>query len=229
MFGPMYVELLGYSTGLVVMQRLESRHSLLKRFLAWRHKQFPATLSAALRRRENQDLESPDFQANLADLLSCIGELDVGEWTCKTQFLEKVTGASALAIHDSLAEERKQKDAFHAELAIAAGQKPSDPSQETDLSLIREHVKSMFEKNKCYALKGYDDSSAWTLFRVLSTNPGQNMFLQRACFLSTDEPKRSYLISFHFKVFLSLCLQPFVGFRLGPGAEPFIPTNPLTN
>ena len=89
MFGPMFRELLGYSTGLIVMQLLESRHSLLKRFLAWRHKQYPATLSAALRRRENKDLEEPDFQSNLPELLASVGELDVGEWL-KNRVLGKV-------------------------------------------------------------------------------------------------------------------------------------------
>lgn len=201
MFGPMYVELIGYATGLVVMQRLESRHSLLKRFLAWRHKQYPATLSAAMRRRENQDLEAQTFQDNLPELLGAIGELDAGEWTCKTQFLERVTGASAVALHDSLAEEKKQKESFHNELAIMAGQKqrvstqeaslipaPAAPvSQELDLPLIREHAKSVFEKNKFYALKGYQSRTSWTVFRLLSTHPGQNMYLQRACFLSSDD------------------------------------------
>ena len=215
MFGPMFRELLGYSTGLIVMQRLESRHSLLKRFLAWRHKQYPATLSAALRRRENKDLEEPDFQSNLPELLASVGELDVGEWGCKTEFLEKVCGASAIALHDSLLEERKNKEVFHEELAIAAGHKQREANQEHDLPLIREHVKAALERNKCYALKGFDEPTKWTLFRVLTMNPGQNMYLQRACLLSIDDLWHSFIpghfsqLQLQLKIFQSTHRQDF--------------------
>ena len=106
MYQPMFNELVGYATSLVVMQRLESRHSLLKRFLSWRYKQMPATLSAALRRKENQDLKSQLFQENLPELLASIGELDQGQWGCKTEFLERITRSSACAVHDQLQNER---------------------------------------------------------------------------------------------------------------------------
>ena len=105
MYQPMFVELTGYATALVVMQRLESRHSLLKRFLSWRYKQTPATLSAALRRKENGDLKNDVVQANLPELLGSIGELDPGDWTCKTEFLERVSHSSTLAEHDPLSRE----------------------------------------------------------------------------------------------------------------------------
>ena len=118
---PMLLELLAYSTGLVVMQRLESRHSLLKRFLAWRHKQMPATLSAALRRRENKDLESDHFRACLPDLLSCIGELDPEDWTCKTEFLERFSSSSACALHDPLTADVPRKELSRSVLQLLQG------------------------------------------------------------------------------------------------------------
>lgn len=186
MSSPMLLELMGYSTALVVMQRLESRHSLLKRFLAWRHKQMPATLSAALRRKENRDLENSTFQSLLPELLTSIGELDPGEWQSKTQFLERVSRASALAVHDPLKDQRSQVDTFREQLAVAAGHKCLQPESGSDLSLMREHCKLLLQKGKFYALQGYTQEGAWCVFRVLSTNPGQNMYLQRSCYLSTD-------------------------------------------
>ena len=185
MFQPLFWELTGYATGLVVMQRLESRHSLLKRHLAWRHKQLPATLSATLRRAENGDLKSPHFQFLLPELLTSIGELDPGEFSCKTDFLERISRGSALALHDSLQEERKQKETFQEQLAMVAGQRQGNASSE--LILVREHLKAALEKGKCYSVKGYHDKNAWSTFRLLNLNPGQNSYLQRTCYLSNDE------------------------------------------
>ena len=42
MYEPMYRELLSYATALVSIQRLEGRHSILKRVLGWKHFQLPA-------------------------------------------------------------------------------------------------------------------------------------------------------------------------------------------
>ena len=187
MYPPMFVELTGYATALVVMQRLESRHSLLKRFLSWRYKQTPATLSAALRRKENGDLKNEVFQANLPELLGGIGELDPGDWTCKTEFLERVSQSSTLAEHDPLSRDRQVKESFHEHLALQAGQKREETDELPELPLLREHIKTVMERGNIYALKGYEATGAWSTFRVIHLNPGQNMYLQRACYLSTDD------------------------------------------
>jgi hypothetical protein len=187
MYQPMFKELVGYATSLVVMQRLESRHSLLKRFLSWRYKQMPATLSAALRRKENQDLKSQLFQENLPELLASIGELDQGQWGCKTEFLERITRSSACAVHDQLQNERQVKESFQEQLAIAAGQKRQEADEVPELPLLREHIKTVLVKGQCFALKGYAQEGFWSTFRVLHTNPGQNMYLQKSCYLSTDD------------------------------------------
>ena len=79
MHPPMLDELLAYATSLVVMQRLESRHSILQRRLARRHNQLPDTLSATLRRLQNRDIERPDFQERLPEFLAAIPELYQGE------------------------------------------------------------------------------------------------------------------------------------------------------
>ena len=95
MYEPMYRELLSYATALVSIQRLEGRHSILKRVLGWKHFQLPASLSATMRRKQNKDLQSLEFQMNLAEYLSEIGTLHNGSWRSKTELLEALARASA--------------------------------------------------------------------------------------------------------------------------------------
>jgi hypothetical protein len=74
----LYSELASYAVGLVVMQRLESRHHLVSQRMARGRGTLPATLSAALRRAQNSDHLKPEFRAELSDLLKNIGELAIG-------------------------------------------------------------------------------------------------------------------------------------------------------
>ena len=192
MHGPMFRDLLSMATALVVLQRLESRHSLLKRHLAWKHKSLPMTLSAALRRRQNGDLLCSTFQSNLPDLLNSIGELHPGPWHCKAQLLEKICQSSGEADHDPLLQQRARKDAFVEGLAqtcasasvLCAAQETGGDGQSAALAVFdapmqREHIRATLKRNKFYAIRGYQSSQTWTVFRVISTNPGSNMFLQR--------------------------------------------------
>ena len=68
---------------------------------------------------------------------------------------------------------------------MVAGQRQGNASSE--LILVREHLKAALEKGKCYSVKGYHDKNAWSTFRLLNLNPGQNSYLQRTCYLSNDE------------------------------------------
>ncbi|CAE7233349.1 unnamed protein product [Symbiodinium necroappetens] len=183
MFAPMYNELIGYSAALVCMQRLESRHSVLKRMLSFRLRQNPATLSASIRRRQNRDLEQPKFQQNLVEYLSSIGELYQGQWSCKTQLLAQVGKESAMAEHAPLTDLRQKKEAFAESLALLCR---GEAQADDQLAIMREHVKATLFKGQCYALRGMLKPCTWTYFRMLSTNPGSIMTLQRACHLASD-------------------------------------------
>ncbi len=54
--------LVGYSTSLVVMQRLESRHHLVNIYMSRGRSQLPSAVIAGLRRRMNNDLTHPSFR-----------------------------------------------------------------------------------------------------------------------------------------------------------------------
>lgn len=180
-------ELLSYATSLVVMQRLEGRHSILKRLLAFKFHQTPAALSAAMRRRQNLDLQAPQFQRRLADFLARIGELFSGSWESKTGLLESFMKDMSAADHSQLAELRAAKQEFTAQLAsVCLGQ--HEQEQPNDMNLLREHVKLALVKGKCYALKGCLQKDSWTVFRMIHPAPSNNMYLQRACHISFDEP-----------------------------------------
>ena len=188
MHPPMWHELMAYSTGLSVMQRLESRHSLLKRFLGFRWRQLPATLSATARRKQNKDLSSSLFQEHLEECLANIGELWPGTWRSKTELLQQLAQSSAQAIHDPLSEIRLEQQNFSdtlARLCLSSGDAVPDADNEPS-SLMREHVRAALERHKVYALKGCVEEGKWSIFRVVHTNAGSNMTLQRASHISTD-------------------------------------------
>ena len=174
MHPPMWHELMAYSTGLSVMQRLESRHSLLKRFLGFRWRQLPATLSATARRKQNKDLSSSLFQEHLEECLANIGELWPGTWWRSRvrrpfMILCRRYDLSRQSFSDTLAG-----------LCLSSGDAVPDADNEPS-SLMRE-----LERHKVYALKGCVEELKWSIFRVVNTNAGSNMTLQRASHISTD-------------------------------------------
>ena len=185
----MFRELMGYATALVSMQRLEGRHSVLKRVLAWKHCQLPSTLSAAMRRRQNGDLQNPLFQANIHEYLAGIGNLHQGEWQSKTELLESLARSSARAVHDPLTSLRAQKDRFVEELAKVGGRNEQQAISREDLQLQREHLRASMVKGGFYAVPGLQCGSCkWALFRMLHLAPGGNVYLQKACHLAADDP-----------------------------------------
>lgn len=201
----MFRELLSYATSLVAMQRLEGRRSVLKRLLGWKNFQLPASLSAAMRRRQNKDLECPVFQRNLSEYLADIGSLHQGSYHNKTQLLETLARSSAQANHNPLTLLRSQKDRFVEELSKTCSDQAS-----SDLSTLqREHVKASMAKGKFCALPGLLHAERWTVFRVLHINPSSNMYLQKSCHLATDDAWTIVEV----KVLASALVTPTVQFK----------------
>ena len=199
MHPPMYRELMGYATALVSMQRLEGRHSVLKRELAWQNFRLPSSLSAAMRRRQNRDLENPEFSKNLHEYLAGIGTLHQGHWECKTQLLETFSRASGQASHDPLTLLTPQRDMFVEELSKVCTGPRLPPAA---LQLQREHLKACMVKGSFYAIPGLLGHGRWALFRLLHLSPGGNMYLQKACHLAEDEASSlsSFLGELKFKL-----------------------------
>ncbi|CAK8987958.1 unnamed protein product [Durusdinium trenchii] len=200
MHNVMFDELFAYSTALLSMQRLEGRHSILKRQLDCRNFQLPGSLSAAMRRKQNQDLVNPEFVRDLPEFLAAIGELHDGSWGCKTELMDAFLQSSANANHDPMEFEKADKARFAESLAqvCAAGASGGGGGDgeglNEELPMQREHVKAAFKRGSVYALKGCMRQGEWSVFRVLHTSPSSNMYLQRACHMSFDAWKNCVAI-----------------------------------
>jgi hypothetical protein len=91
--------LLGYSTSLTVMQRLEARHHLVNLAVSrGRALSVPGVISG-LRRRFNGDLNQPSFKRELPELLNRFDELVPQAWESKKQLLELVYGHGLDQLH----------------------------------------------------------------------------------------------------------------------------------
>lgn len=184
----MFHELIAYSTGLCVMQRVEARHSLIKRYLAFRYHQLPASLSATLRRQQNGDLKSDLFRQNMEACLSDIGQLCQTPYRNKSELLARLGTESRKAVHDPLTDLRQQQTTFNEALAsICSG--PSSDQEATASALIREHLRAAFERHRVYALRGCVEPHQWSVFRVVHMQADLNVTLQKSSYISTDDWK----------------------------------------
>ena len=182
----MFHELMGYSTGLCVMQRVEARHSLVKRFLAFRYRQLPASLSATLRRQQNGDLQTDLFRQNMEACLSDIGQLCQASYRNKAELLTRLGQESKQSIHDPLTDLRQQQATFNEALASVC----SSPSGDLEATaVLREHLRTAFERHRVYALRGCIEPDKSSIFRVVHMQAGLNTTLQKSSYISTDDPK----------------------------------------
>lgn len=105
---PLKQLLVGYSTALVVMQRLEARHHLVNLALTRGRANSPAAVMANLRRRLNGDVHEPSFRDELELLLSRFGDLVVDEWESHKQLIEIVYGFGLEQLHPDMYFEQRE-------------------------------------------------------------------------------------------------------------------------
>ena len=139
-----------------------------------------------MRRKQNKDLQSLEFQMNLAEYLSEIGTLHNGSWRSKTELLEALARASAEANYDPLTLLRSRKDAFVGELSRVCSAATTSGIVQSASPLQREHVRASMSKGQFCGIPGMLHQGRWTLFRVLHLHPSANVYLQRACHLASD-------------------------------------------
>lgn len=100
--------LLGYSTCLTVMQRLEARHHLANLALSAGRALSPAGLMAGLRRKFNGDLTHPTFRPALAELLNQFDGLVLQPWNSRKELLQIVYGYGLNDLHPDTTWEEQQ-------------------------------------------------------------------------------------------------------------------------
>lgn len=216
MSAQLFLELAGYATGLTAMQRLESRHHIISTKAGIsRHKGVPQ-ISADMRRAQNGDIGDPVFQANFANYLSRINELCLGTWESLTELYDNITKQFTQSVlHIPLEQEAIMPKKFQHKLAcLQLPQGQTENSEElAEISLQQNHLDSVLEVNKYYALKlnsfdpehglalqaqPEDPSSEYMVLQLLCSNPGNKQYIQRASFLSADETWALSIYSFQF-------------------------------
>lgn len=121
--------LIGYSTILVVMQRLEAKHHLVNIAVSRGRAQQPPATMAALRRRANQDLDHPEFRTMLPELMQSFGDLVPSHWGSRKELLQQVYGFGLDQLHPDIAFEERQM-ARHAALTNEFDHAPSNTGQQ---------------------------------------------------------------------------------------------------
>ena len=118
--------LFGYSTALVVMQRLEGKHHLINITLSQGRAQHPSAVVAALRRRMNKDLTHPSYRDLLPSLLHKFEDLVPQKWGSRRELLQIVYGYSLDSLHPNLDRE-EQEMARHSALTDQLHQNATPP------------------------------------------------------------------------------------------------------
>jgi len=118
--------LFGYSTALVVMQRLEGKHHLINITLSQGRAQHPSAVVAALRRRMNKDLTHPSYRDLLPSLPHKFEDLVPQKWGSRRELLQIVYGYSLDSLHPNLDRE-EQEMARHSALTDQLHQNATPP------------------------------------------------------------------------------------------------------
>ena len=195
MSGLLFQEAAGYALALTAMQRLESRHHIISmRAAASRRKGVPQ-LSADMRRRQNKDIEDPVFQTNFSSYISRLNELALGPWNSLTELYDGITKRfSSSIVHLPFTNEDKKLERFKQQLIDARGPALHVlPSGEG--SLWRAHVAAALQPNAYFAFPKEGCDQFW-VFQLLCHNPGEKMYIQRASYLSIDDPQLSIWLCF---------------------------------
>ena len=86
------LELMKYCSALTTMQRLEAQHHYLNQHLATGRRSLPASICAFLRRRANNDLETPTFRKHVDRYILQLDRLVAVKWETRSVPLLHVPG-----------------------------------------------------------------------------------------------------------------------------------------
>ena len=179
-------ELLSYGTSLLVLQGLESRHHLVSLKVGRGRAASVPAISAEIRRMQNQDLRDPRFQGMLPDLMAGISTLTTLPYQNQTQLINNIMGQVYRGLHADLSAQaeyfgRFRKHLQNAQSNAAARARPRD----YDMKMA--HLRETLETSAFYALpESTNPNAEHTVFQLLSMNPGQRMYLQRAAHMGSD-------------------------------------------
>ena len=173
-------ELLSYGTALLVLQGLESRHHLVALKVGRGRAASVPAVSAEIRRMQNKDLVDPRFQSMLPELMTGISSLTSLPYGNQTQLINKIMGQVYRGLRADLSQQaeyfaRSRRHLQHAQSNAAARIRPRDYDMQVS------HLKETLQNTGFYAMPtSADENSEYLVVQLLSMNPGQRMYLQRA-------------------------------------------------
>ena len=175
-----------YSSCLIVMQRLEAKHHYLHMQVSRGRASSPPATIAELRRKANPDISLEAFRAALPRLMGSFDALVAVPWQSFGDLLRAVYGHGLQQMHPEIDGESA---AMQQHLQALADNKRSGDSNM--LAMHRDHIQACFCKDQVYALPSVDVSSGtqvceFHVFRVVSMNPANRMYIQRASAMSSD-------------------------------------------
>ena len=194
--GDIVHELLSYSSSLVVMQRLESRHHLVNMAVGRGRAQLPCATVANLRKVINRDLGDPKFRELLPTLLDNVTSLLPSEvtWNSRKELLERIYGYGLDQLHPDATFEEAEIEKHTQAMVESKGQK-----QPILGTLENDHLKTVFKRNMIYAIPADRQKPGspldFIVCKVISLKPSSRMYLQRVCQLAVDEWQDSMSIN----------------------------------
>ena len=185
-------ELLSYGTALLVLQGLESRHHLVALKVGRGRAASVPAVSAELRRMQNRDLSNPRFQSMLPDLLVGISSLTTLPYQNQTQLINNIIGQVYRGLHSDLSAQAEYFARFRKHLQLAQSNAAAR-IRPRDYDMMMSHLKETLQHSGFYAIP--ESQGQHLVFQLLSMNPGQRMYLQRAAHMGADEswPRTAHL------------------------------------
>lgn len=179
-------ELLAYGTSLLVLQGLEAKHHLISIKISRGRAVSCAAVSAELRRLQNQDIQSAEFQESLPRLLERLGELTSLPYNNKTQLLQKITGQIYRGLHDNLFLQQEYFSRYREYLKKSLESR-SKHIRSPDYDLYFHHARELLCEGAYYALPQVSSGNGgFADFQMLAMSPGRRMYAQRAAAMSID-------------------------------------------
>ena len=166
-------ELLSYSLSLVVMQRLESRHHLVNMKMTPSRAASAAAVSAALRRKLNEDIHAPEFRRNFERYLHEFEKLVPEQWGTMAELHKLVSGHNLDIMF---------KGTATADALISAASTRGASSNSQSMLELQAHVKSALTDGGYYALPVAalpDGSTKYNLIQFVSNKPESKKYMEK--------------------------------------------------
>ena len=174
----LFRETLAYGLSLVCMQRLEGRHHLVNMKMGGSRASTAATVSAALRRRQNPGTRQASFRDEFEEHLQKFQMLVPEKWNSLAELHRLVSGQNLDIMFSDVSRE---------ELVIAEAAQARNHSA-GDIVLFQQHIKTVLREGSCYAIPACVDAcsgdTCYDIVQLLSLKPSAKKYMERVVGIS---------------------------------------------